>query len=79
MIRIGILLLFLCACTVGEDYKKPEIYSDEVIKKELNLNQKYKLPEKWYAELKDEQLTYLIDRGLQHSPNVETAVSNLKA
>ena len=33
MPKIWILLLILSACTVGEDYQRPEIYSDEVIKK----------------------------------------------
>ena len=78
MLKLLVLLLILSACTVGKDYQRPEIYSDEVIKKELSLNQQYKLPQKWYAELGDKNLTALIDKGLQQSPDVETAAARLK-
>lgn len=78
MPEILLLLLLLSACTVGDDYQKPKIYDDEAIKKELNLSQQYKLPEKWYEELGDEQLNSLIEQGLQNSPDIEIAISRLK-
>lgn len=77
MNKLIFCLLFLSACTVGEDYKKPEIYADSVIKNELNTKQNYKLPQKWYEELHDGQLTALIDKGLNQSPNVESAIARL--
>lgn len=73
-----VCLLLLSACTVGQDYKKPEIYADSVIKNELKTNQNYSLPAKWYANLHDEQLTALIDKALNKSPDVESAVARLK-
>ena len=72
-----VCLIFLSACTVGQDYKKPEIYADSIIKNELKTNQNYPLPAKWYANLHDEQLTALIDRALNKSPDVEGAVARL--
>ena len=78
MYKLLIILLFLCSCTVGEDYKRPEIYSDEVIKKELKLNKQYPLVQRWYDELGDKNLTALVDKGLAQSPDVETAVARLK-
>ena len=78
MSKFLIFLFILSACTVGEDYHRPQIYSDEVIKNELGLNRQYKLPQKWYAELGDEQLVALIDKAFDKSPDVETAVARLK-
>lgn len=78
MRKLWLFPLLLSACTVGGDYVAPDIYGDEIIKKELKLNQHYKLPEKWYAELKDEQLTALEDKGLNSSPDVKAAIARLK-
>ena len=78
MPEILLLLLFLSACTVGTDYQTPQIYGDEAIRKELQLGRQYTLPEKWYHELGDEQLSRLIDDGLQNSPNVKIAIARLK-
>lgn len=72
------LFLFLSACTVGENYHKPEIYDDKILKEELQLNRKYKLPKKWYEKLGDEHLTLMIDSALQKSPDVKTAIARLK-
>ncbi len=70
-------LFFLSACTVGQDYQKPEIYSDSMIIKELKTNQNYQLPDKWYANLHDEQLTTLINSALNKSPDLESAIARL--
>ena len=78
MFKLWVLMLFLCSCTVGKDYKRPEIYSDEVIKKELGLNKQYPLVQKWYDDLGDKNLTALVDKGLAQSPDVETAIARLK-
>jgi NodT family efflux transporter outer membrane factor (OMF) lipoprotein len=75
-------LLALCctACSVGPDFQKPQIYSDEQIAQELHLNtaKPVVLSDNWYVYFHDEDLSRLIEQGLKNSPTVKKAIENLK-
>lgn len=69
---------FLLSCTVGPDYRKPAVFSDSELKKELNLNKAYNVPVNWYAQLGDEQLNMLVETAVANSTDIAAAVSRLK-
>lgn len=70
--------LFLLSCTIGPDYEKTPIYSDETVQKELNLSQRIQVRYAWQTLFDDKQFRRLLDKGLQKSTNVKTAISRLR-
>lgn len=77
--HILISLFWVCACTVGPDYEKPNTYEDSQIVKALQINNTPKvIAQNWYAEFKDENLSRLVEMALNNSPNIQTGVSRLR-
>lgn len=76
IIYIGIML---CAsCSVGEDYLPPKSYSDATLVQNLNITAPKPLPQKWYVDFADSQLTGLVENGLQNNTDIKTAVLRIK-
>lgn len=73
------VVFFLCvSCTLGPDYKTPQVYTDAVLQSELKLKKDGKLPDNWYKNLGDEYLQNLIEIGLRNNTDITTAVAKLK-
>ena len=66
------------SCSVGEDYKASQLYSDETIAQTLKISAQKTLVQKWYTEFADSQMIKLIEKGLQNSTEIKTAVARLK-
>lgn len=78
-------VIYVCAglavcvsCSVGEDYEKPQFYTDATVAQNLNITVQKPLPQKWYNDFADSQLTALIEQGLQNNINIKTAVARIK-
>ena len=54
------------ACSVGPDYHRPDIYSDEAVAQTLKLqmNNPRQISRQWYFDFEDDDLNALINRGL---------------
>ena len=79
MRKLAVLLSFTAAaCTVGEDFSRPALYNDSVIKQELALKNGTQPSKSWYALFGDEQLNMLIEQGLKNSTDIEQAVARLR-
>lgn len=70
--------VFLLSCTVGPNYEKKPIYSDETVKNELKLSQNGKSDYVWQTLFDDEQYRQLLAQGLNNSTDVKTAISRLR-
>lgn len=82
MIKQLILTGFSLAClgcSVGPDYHRPDIYSDEAVAQNLKLrvNNPRQISRQWYLDFEDEDLNTLIERGLSNSPSVAAALSKM--
>lgn len=76
---ILMILFFVCACTVGPDYEKPNTYEDSQIIKALQINAKPEVvPQNWYARFNDKNLNLLVEMALNNSPNIQTGISRLR-
>lgn len=74
----GIYLLLLVSCTVGPDYKHPDIVTDEQLQKTLNLRPSNKqISLYWYKEFNDPILNNLIEKGLKQSTDIKIAIEKL--
>lgn len=78
IVYAGLGAAMCVACSVGEDYARPEFYKDKEIAREIGAVSSASLPQKWYADCEDEQLTLLIERGLQNNTDIKTSISRLK-
>lgn len=79
MRKLAVLLSFTAAaCTVGEDFSRPALYNDSVIKQELALKNGTQPSKSWYALFGDEQLNILIEQGLKNSTDIEQAIAILR-
>ena len=79
MRKLAVLLSFTAAaCTVGEDFSRPALYNDSVIKQELELKNGTQPSKSWYALFGDEQLNILIEQGLKNSTDIEQAIAILR-
>lgn len=78
MLICGVSLLCV-SCSVGPDYKRPQIYSDGQIAQNLNLKHKTdrRITPEWYKMFQDADLDRLVDLGLKNSPNVKTALEKM--
>lgn len=74
--------LFCCvlatACSVGPNYEKAELYSDDKIKEELNLKEGNIVETDWFKQFKDNTLNKLIDLGRQNNTDITIAISRLR-
>ena len=74
--------LFCCvlatACSVGPNYEKAELYSDDKIKEELNLKEGNIVETDWFKQFKDNTLNQLIDLGRQNNTDITIAISRLR-
>lgn len=73
-----LMTVVIAACTVGADYKYPDLYNDNKIRQELALRQGRQPEKDWYALFGDKQLNRLIEIGLQNSTDIEIAAARLK-
>lgn len=71
-------LLLCLSCSVGEDYIPPKSYSDATLAQNLNITSDKPLPQKWYVDFADPQLTALVEKGLKNNTTIKTAVLRLK-
>lgn len=75
----GVSLLCI-SCSVGPDYKRPEIFSDGQIAENLRLktDSARSITPEWYKSFNDENLNRLVELGLKQSPNVKTALEKMR-
>lgn len=75
----SLLLLCLCACTVGPDYKEPVVFEDEQIAKSLQLTDANgKISKKWYEQFNDKALNVLIETALSNNPTIKGGIEKLR-
>lgn len=74
-----VLLLLCSACAIGPNYKKKQIYSDEKITNELNINNigEKSISADWFRQFSDPYLNQLIEKSLKNSPNIIKAKEKL--
>ena len=73
------LSCFLSSCTVGDDYKKVEFFTDEEMSKSLGVkNEKTEGKVFQISDFKDETLNYLIKDALVANPDMKIAILKLK-
>ena len=75
---IYIAALFCISCSVGEDYIPPKSYSDAALAQNLNITTAKPLPQKWYTDFADTQLTTLVQQGLKNNTDIKTAILRIK-
>lgn len=82
MRKTTILLLGLsvAACSVGPDFERPELYSDQEIQKSLELTKVsgQMVSKEWYKEFRDPILNQLVEQALKDSPNAKIAIEKLR-
>ena len=72
-------MFFICSCSVGPDFQKPEIFSDAQIVKSLSLRNSALYPQpSWYTAFGDEELNRLIDKAFASNIDAKIALSRLK-
>lgn len=77
--RISIFCCILAtACTVGPNYEKVELYSDDEIKEELHLKEGNIIETDWFKQFNDNTLNKLIDLGRQNNTDIAIAISRLR-
>lgn len=77
--HLYLLLVFISACTVGPDYKEPQIYEDEQIKLSLKLNgSNVKISTQWYEQFNDENLNALITTALAQNSSINAGIARLR-
>lgn len=75
----GLMFFVFCvACTVGDNYKRPQFYSDAVVQNELELKENGNLPDNWYETFGDDYLNYLVKEGLANNSDIITSIAKLK-
>ena len=75
---LGVSFFWCASCSVGEDYANPQFYTDATLARATNVSTATPLAQKWYADFNDSQLTELIEKGLQNSTQIKTAVARMK-
>ena len=73
-----IAALFCISCSVGEDYTPPKSYSDAALAQNLNITTAKPLPQKWYSDFADPQLTALVQQALKNNTDIKTAMLRIK-
>ena len=73
-----ITVMFCISCSVGEDYVAQKSYSDATLAQTLNISAEKPLPQKWYADFADPELTTLVEQGLKNNTNIKTAALRIK-
>lgn len=69
----------LISCTLGPDYERPQTFSNEEIKKSLNLSNDSSYPSRdWYKDFNDTTLNTLVEKALENNKSVKIAISRLK-
>lgn len=74
------LLLLCAACSVGPDYERPKIFDDDKTAAYLGLSKNHNWqPDKdWYKNFNDADLNNLVATALKNSPNIKTAIENMR-
>ena len=78
--KIIALTLLIASCSVGPDYKQPQVYSDEAINESIGLknNPELIIDHQWYKTFGDEQLNKLVEDGLKSNPDVKSAIEKMQ-
>ena len=77
--HLYLLLVFITACTVGPNYKEPQIYEDKQIKQSLKLNgSSIKISTQWYEQFNDENLNALITTALAQNSDINAGIARLR-
>lgn len=76
--------LLLAGCVLGPDYVRPEVAPGAVNAPRLHRAADAGVvsalpPSRWWLQLNDPQLTWLIDTALAHSPNLRAADARVRA
>lgn len=75
--RTGLVLMFslvMAACTVGPDYKRPDIYISANWKELSTQEQKSITDNKvWWTSFQDEILNTLVEKGTEQNKDLEIA------
>ena len=75
----GLMFFVFCvACTVGDNYRRPQFYADAVVQNELELKESGNLPDNWYETFGDDYLNYLVKEGLANNSDIITSIAKLK-
>ena len=69
----------LCGCTMGPDYHRPDMVSDEQINLSLNIAEEDAvIDQEWHKAFGDERLNRLVELALIDNPDANAAVEKLK-
>lgn len=75
----GIIFLWcFWGCTVGPDFEKPVLYSNEKVEKALDLKPKNDKAEDFYLIFNDSVLNKLLLMAFENSPSVRSAIQKVK-
>lgn len=72
--------MLLISCTLGPDYKRPEVYKNERIAKSLNLNnsaKEIKISRDWYKQFNDKTLDKLVELSLLQNTDINIAIQKM--
>jgi NodT family efflux transporter outer membrane factor (OMF) lipoprotein len=80
---LAFLLALLAGCTVGPTYHAPK--PEELLPQHFSAQESHAAisttstePQKWWTIFRDPALDQLVDAGLQHSPDLESADANIR-
>ena len=78
MYKILFLTLLLTSCKVGNDYKKPQLFTNVELTSSIKTNGSKTVSTDWYKQYGDNDLNSLIMQSLQSNMDVNIAISKLK-
>lgn len=74
-----VALFLLASCTLGEDYKQSDFWSNDEIAQSLRVKNNNSLPSVfWYQIFGDENLNLMVEQALQTAPDIKIVSAKLK-
>lgn len=81
MFRIVLMssVVLLASCTVGPDYKRPDLYEDRQVAQSLKLSgDAARICKNWYEQFGEDKLNQLIVHALNNAPSVRIGIERLR-
>ncbi len=74
------LSLILISCSVGPDYQKPILYTDDNLRQSIGIkeNSIQKIDKYWYKQFNDTVINKLVELALYRSPDISIAIQRLR-
>ncbi len=81
--NVCLLILSVSACSVGPDFKKPEIVAPSSFTRDEQLGlspnqQTGGINTKWWRVYGSEEINQLVELALKHNPSIESSIANLQ-